>query len=433
LSESLLQKIFGRAVGQRAFAGPINRLIDTPALAVLQPSAARLRWMGVFMMVGHPLFAWTWGEWLPQPYEDWRLRAVMAAMGLLFLIPRVSSAPSSKLSATVYLTVLWFQLPVLFSWMYLCNGGNAVWLASLCAMFLIFYQLTDWRVATIGLTTGGLLTWLMFNIAGAARLAMPEEQAQTHAVVIAFSWGSAWWFGMGTSSARRAQWQQTMASMRIMAHELRTPLATITLLTDAARGQGQHHAHSEGIRERLLVRLQRVVNHIHWHLNTQVNNARLMSLDGPLVALSAEQLVRKALAEFPYPTARQRECIQVVIDQDFMFCGTQRPFEQVLGNLVKNALTALADNGRMLSHGDLRIAVGCDPSKGWISVTDQGTGMDEKLRLKIFEPFFSTNTSTGHGLGLPFCKVVVEAARGTIQVKSQKGQGTTVLIELPIA
>lgn len=196
-----------------------------------------------------------------------------------------------------------------------------------------------------------------------------------------------------------------------------------------AKGVGSIHARKG---RSPLVRLQRVVNHIHWHLNTQVNNARLMSLDGPLVALSAEQLVRKALAEFPYPTARERECIQVVIDQDFMFCGTQRPFEQVLGNLVKNALTALADNGRMLSHGDLRIAVGCDPSKGWISVTDQGTGMDEKLRLKIFEPFFSTNTSTGHGLGLPFCKVVVEAARGTIQVKTHKGQGTTILIELPV-
>jgi two-component system CAI-1 autoinducer sensor kinase/phosphatase CqsS len=54
------------------------------------------------------------------------------------------------------------------------------------------------------------------------------------------------------------------------------------------------------------------------------------------------------------------------------------------------------------------------------------------LQAQIFEPFFSTDRGTGHGLGLAFCRQVVHSAHGTIRVKSEPGRGAMFIIELPI-
>lgn len=428
----LIQRFWGKGEARRDEREQNPRPIDDPGWVILQPSSARLQWMGVFMLVGHPLFAWIWSEWLPQPYEDWRLRAVMAAMGLLLMAPTIRNAPSSRLSLTVYLTVLWLQLPVLFSWMYLCNGGNTVWLASLCAMFLIYYQLTEWRVATLGLASGGILTWCLFHLLSPTGLGIPADLAKTHAVVIAFSWGSACWFGMGTSSVRQAQTLQALNSMRILAHELRTPLATIALLTDAAQDHGRQHGTSDGLLERMLSRLQRVVSQMHWQINTQVNNVQWMALDEPPGPVEAAPTVRKALAGFPYPTETERCCVQLVVHGDFVFMGHQRPFEQAMGNLLKNALNSLGCTGRVLGEGEVLITVESDGACGRIRIQDRGVGIEEKLQRKIFEPFFSTNHATGHGLGLAFTQKVVQAAGGTIKVQSLRGEGATFLVELPV-
>jgi two-component system CAI-1 autoinducer sensor kinase/phosphatase CqsS len=59
--------------------------------------------------------------------------------------------------------------------------------------------------------------------------------------------------------------------------------------------------------------------------------------------------------------------------------------------------------------------------------------MAEDLQARIFQPFFSTNRNTGHGLGLAFCQRVVEGARGSIRVKSVPLRGATFILELPTA
>jgi two-component system CAI-1 autoinducer sensor kinase/phosphatase CqsS len=60
-------------------------------------------------------------------------------------------------------------------------------------------------------------------------------------------------------------------------------------------------------------------------------------------------------------------------------------------------------------------------------------GIDPELQRRIFEPFFSTNRGTGHGLGLAFCQQVVQGVRGSIRVRSAPGQGAVFTIELPVA
>ena len=70
--------------------------------------------------------------------------------------------------------------------------------------------------------------------------------------------------------------------------------------------------------------------------------------------------------------------------------------------------------------------------RGRIVLTDQGVGIGADLQRRIFEPFFSTDRGSGHGLGLAFCKQVVQSARGSIRVKSEPARGAIFTIELPL-
>ena len=62
---------------------------------------------------------------------------------------------------------------------------------------------------------------------------------------------------------------------------------------------------------------------------------------------------------------------------------------------------------------------------------DTGVGMDADALARVFEPYFSTKT-TGTGLGLPIARRNVELNGGAIEVESVKGEGTVVVLRLPL-
>ncbi len=117
--------------------------------------------------------------------------------------------------------------------------------------------------------------------------------------------------------------------------------------------------------------------------------------------------------------------------------------EQILLNLVINSRDATPDGGRItvrsntlsVADGDPMIQRGVEPGE-WavLEVEDTGTGMDAATRDAMFEPFFSTKTTTGGtGLGLATVAGIVAAANGHILVKSAPGRGTTITVLLPAA
>lgn len=402
---------------------------------ILHPSQWRIRALGVTTMLGHPIFYAMWALWLPQPYESLWLRLAMALCGLsLLVIPGVTTSPPSRGAAITFSAVFWITLPWFFFWMYFCNSGNPVWLASTGAMLLIYYHLTDWRLATLGSASGLGVAWLMFETFGPQVPTMDFELAATNAVVLAFCWFMALVLGFSSSNLRREQLTATLGTMGIMAHELRTPLATMQLIAEAVRNEGSQHGGESAERlQQLGQRLNNLVRNMNHQIDMQITNARLMRLRGHVERISAAELVRLAVEEYPYRSTRERQAVVVQVKGDFHFVGSRPLFHQVVDNLTKNALRSLAAASSATQPGDLLIQVGAQGSRGRIVFTDNGVGMDADLRKRIFQPFFSTDRGTGHGLGLAFCQRVVQAAHGTIRVKSEPHQGAVFTIELPVA
>jgi two-component system cell cycle sensor histidine kinase/response regulator CckA len=112
---------------------------------------------------------------------------------------------------------------------------------------------------------------------------------------------------------------------------------------------------------------------------------------------------------------------------DARVCIDPTQLDQVVMNLVGNAVDATRNGGT------IRIATRVTGDDAVLTVSDDGIGIDEATRPRIFEPYFSTKREEGTGLGLAIVHALVERAGGFIQVESAPAKGTTVAIHLPIA
>ena len=411
-----------------------NEVVRPLVEPILHPSRWRIRALGLTTTFGHPLFYWVWARLLPQPYENLALRILMSVLGISLLVfPSITATPPRKSAVVAFTAIFWITLPLFFSWMYFCNGGNHVWLASTGAMFLIYYHVTDWRIATIGSASGMLFAWLAFEALSPTTPDWEFELLATNALVLAFCWVMGAILAISSSNLRREQLNYTLATMGIMAHELRTPLATIALIGDAVRNEALRcRDDSAGALAKLAERVHVTVRNMNHQIDTQIANARLMRLPTHSDTVSAAALVHEAVSGYPYRTARERDCVLVSVERDFIFRGSHALFVQVIDNLVKNALRSLASASHAIRPGDLLLRVRHEGERGQIVVQDRGVGMDAGLQALIFTPFFSTDRGTGHGLGLAFCQRVVQSADGTIRVHSESQQGARFTIELPV-
>lgn len=108
----------------------------------------------------------------------------------------------------------------------------------------------------------------------------------------------------------------------------------------------------------------------------------------------------------------------VLLDQERML--------RVMINLVDNARKA------MRRGGSLRVSAERSGQLARIVVADTGVGMSPDVLERVFEPFYSESEQGGTGLGMVIVKNVIEAHRGSLEIESNEGSGTTVRISLPL-
>jgi two-component system, sensor histidine kinase FlrB len=221
---------------------------------------------------------------------------------------------------------------------------------------------------------------------------------------------------------RREQALAEMAS--ILAHEIRNPLGSLELfagLLAAAPLSQECHLWVEQVQAGLRILGATVNNVLHFH-----------SLPVPQRAPVDLGLLLDWAGGFLVPMARQARvelCLRNRL-QGVWFVADRHRLEQVLLNLVLNALRAMPGGGWVeISGHRTRHGSGCAAT---ISVNDTGPGIDAMLAAKIFEPGFSTRQGSP-GLGLAVCRKIVEQHGGSLTARNRAESGASFTLTLLLA
>jgi PAS domain S-box-containing protein len=173
-----------------------------------------------------------------------------------------------------------------------------------------------------------------------------------------------------------------------------------------------------------------------------------------LLAFGRKQQIKPRLADINDIVCEIQKFLLRIIGEDIQLRTDCAPeallalvdssqIEQVIINLATNARDAMPKGGLLsietrLHQVDQPSAPGAGTTRpmqyACISVTDTGTGMDEKTKGRIFEPFFTTkDLGKGTGLGMPIINGIIKQHNGFIDIRSELGAGTTFMIYIPLA
>jgi signal transduction histidine kinase len=135
------------------------------------------------------------------------------------------------------------------------------------------------------------------------------------------------------------------------------------------------------------------------------------------------EIINKTLSRVNIP--KNIEVVNQLDEKSPMIVADPDQLGQIFNNLVINAVQAMPEGGQLTINSKINL--------NWVetSITDTGIGISKENMGKIFEPLFTTKAK-GIGLGLAIIKTLVDGHRGTIQVQSQVGMGTTFTVKLPL-
>lgn len=215
-------------------------------------------------------------------------------------------------------------------------------------------------------------------------------------------------------------------------HELRTPLATILMYArllreGKAQGDPEKADRFLGVIERESDRLQQMVRQM----------LQLAKLEAREIQRSSERIELNRLFDDLLPPLADRAVEKgLVFSQKIQpelppIIGSREMIYSVLKNLVENAV-------KFTMSGNVRVEANVHDGLVRVVVRDEGIGIPEEARPNLFKRFYRAQTAVergiaGTGLGLYMVKEAVERHRGTIQVESDEGEGSTFVIELPTA
>jgi two-component system nitrogen regulation sensor histidine kinase NtrY len=223
-------------------------------------------------------------------------------------------------------------------------------------------------------------------------------------------------------------WQKLLS---VMTHEIMNSIAPISSLAETLKYRLQQFAGRADTEPGSMDDLELGIDTIKRRSEGLLKFAETYRNLNKITTLNLKKIYVRDLFEnlhhLMQPTLEQKNIeLEIVLkDPDLMLEADTNLVEQVLINLVVNAMEAVKD------REEPRIILSAyyaSNRKTVIKVADNGIGMPEELMDKIFIPFFSTKKS-GSGIGLSLCKQIMMLHKGNIHVQSIEGQGTAFMMQ----
>ncbi len=403
-----------------------SRIVTSPSL---------IKAFGIFGVVNFAVFYLLWNYIFQQEYNGFYPRLMAFAFCLpLTIINYWPEKIKPYISAYWYLAIL-YCLPVFGVYMFLENHESSTWHTNVLLGIFWLVLVTDWLSFVIILPAGIVVGWLAhYLIKGSVQLDLESLSGPlmnyAWAIVIA---------AVFSHRKELIRYEERIDSIKMLAgaiaHELRTPLASISMMSTNLKKsltrlfESQENQGSTEPDKALMSmpeRLNSTAKNAFTIIDMVLMNLKDVSGQDVSKIISMEYYVRETLADYPL-TETEKSLINFNPTTDFEFKGDETLFKHVLFNLLKNALHYVKASGK----GEITITLKPGRYENQLIFKDTGKGMPESMVPHIFDRFYS-RTQHGTGIGLAFCKSVMSKFKGSIACESIENVHTTFILSFPV-
>ena len=389
-------------------------------------------------------------------YDTLAIRVSVAVFAIPLLFSK--SVPQKLLTHfhIYFVIIISYAFPFAYGYMLVMNAVSApvgaeihmLWLFQYVIALFLFIQLIN---------NGWLITlmWIIASITALSPLYWVSEpnwsEVQRVLIYPVTGYLTALFFGIVTNrNIDIVHTEKFLIASSIgsnIAHELRTPLASVRAyahgllnvvpaLIDGYKEAKNHELQVDTIADRHLeharTALSAIENEVEY-ANTVIDMLLMNTANRPpaieqLDTFQVTECIRDALDRYPFNNTKERGLIRTRADIGFLVHAPKVLIVHVLFNLIKNALYYVQHSGK----GSIVIRVRSDKTSNCIEVHDTGPGISKSSIGHIFDRFYSTtDEGLGTGIGLSFCKMVMESLGGNITCDSVEGEYTTFSLAFP--
>jgi signal transduction histidine kinase len=398
-----------------------------------EESAHQITLFAMVMMINFPLFGILWNFERFQLNQEFCLRLIASGLCALLVLHKFWSAPFLKFLPLVWYVTLLFCLPFFFSYLTLLNNGSTLWLMNCVSAIFFLLLVTNVLDSLILLLLGISLAFIYYFYGGVNTFVYVPGHISLYSLSITFI--AAIIIGALFARDRELIHAARLSGMRLLAgslaHDLRTPLASIHLQAELQEVivEKLNNAEVQKDLKESLHKITRGIEMGNQLISMQLNNIQREKFDTHNFSIhSIKNLLLKTLDDYPLKD-QQKEIIHLDLKDNFCVWIEEIAFKNLLWNLLKNSLDFISETGK----GEISIWLEeseKDKDFNFLHIKDTAKGIYPKSIGKIFEPFYSDRKG-GTGVGLAYCKLLMEAAGGDIYCQGKLNQYAHFIIKFP--
>ena len=374
----------------------------------------------LFIVVIHPIFFIICTA-IEQPYENGLVRFLLSVSAIPLLFWKQAQKTLGIHTHKAYDFLIFVNTLVFIPWMYFMNG-TPFWLSTVCVITVVEFTNTHWKQSLLRLATGIGIAFTIAFLQNAAPSITPSDIG-----AIFFALLGGFWFSVITTSNKNKQMSDSNLLLGVLAHDLRTPVQTIELLS----GTLINYTPKTDVKN-IAIRLNTAARSMNNIIDDQISNAHMHNDERLSSTIVVSEIIQQSATEYT-ESIEDPASIKLDVISDFKVFGSTTQIKRVILNIIKNSHQGIQRKSKTRG-GAIAIEINVSDEIGEIRISDNGCGIKQMDLEHIYRPFFSTSPSKSSGLGLYYVRHVVEdLMRGKVRAISEVGKGTTIILSFSLS
>lgn len=398
---------------------------------------------GIFGLLNYPLSFFYWNYVNVQSYVSLELRLVAMILCLGLVCKNIWPEKLKPYFPSFWYFTILYSLPFFGTYIALQNSLSEAWVMNMLLGLFLFVLLVDWISFVILLVIGTAFGVLFFLLMGGDLFAISGANWANMGYMYLFVLIIGALFSRKNYLIKKLQEEkikhetaqkQAIYNKQIagsIAHDLRTPLATINMrmsslecIVEESDENGLNPISQPALDSAKVAKNQ--VTYLNHLIDMFLGNLSQGAFDTKLYEkINLTEIIKETIEIYPYKS-KHAELVNLNVADDIEIWGDEAYLKNLLNNLLKNAFYFIL----VARKGEVFIWTEERPNEYVLHVKDTAKGAPESICATMFEPY-SSATNGGTGLGLAFCKSVMESFGGSIKAESVEGEYMHFIMAFP--